>query len=230
MFSSPLSDNGQVGWLKGVSKKGEAYAVRYPSIRWKQLRDVFGWAALQHHSLIHTVVSFTSSRDNSGLKRNPAARLNVLLSLKQASFVCFVPRNKAPQSFGNMWIEGDIYAQSSYSRVISLPVFDTPNGELEFDLFLSADYEIRLFGDPHFTEAGEIPVSRVSLSIDIYDPPTVRIGDPFISPDIVEGWTLGNWLGVCVQNNEKWNTLSAVTVNSQVCLRSCIISVGKWCS
>jgi hypothetical protein len=148
-------------------------------------------------------------------------RLDVLLRLKQASFVCFISRGEASNKPDNMWIESDIYAQSPHSRVVSLPISGIVDDKLVFDVFLSVDYEIRLFGDPRFTEAEETPVSRVYLSIDIYNSSVVHIEGPSIVPDFVEGWALGDALGIYIQNNREWNSLASVTCDSTV--RMCVL-------
>lgn len=196
------------------------YAIQYPNVRWKQLRAIFGWAALQHHGLVHTVLTISPPPGGSSEPiLDDSARIQLHLSLKQASFVGFKPRHKSATGFQSVWYEGDIYDQSPHGRIVSLPATSLVDDKLEFDVFLSVDYEIRLFGDPKFHSSHELPTSNIRFSVSVVnnqDLHVAHIGDRLIVPDIVAGKAYGDVVGISVDNSENWNTLSSVRTENKV--------------
>ena len=203
-FPSSLVDGGNVKWSsKRVSSSGE-YDISYPGVRWAALRSILGWSALQHHSVLHTTMTIFPPRlpHSSEL---PA----LSVTLKQGSFVTFVPRIEDLND-EIQWFEGDIYAQSSSPRVLPLHSATSTSDPTIFDVFISVDYEIRLFGDPMYSEHRAGPVSHTRVFIDLISPPVLVVGAPQLVPDFMDGWALGDVLGVEVQNSSSWQTLQHV--------------------
>lgn len=62
----------------------------------------------------------------------------------------------------------------------------------------------RLFGDPVVQGKGDVPVSQVQLSIEIVEEETRQRGieahGPEIVPDFVDGWALGDVIGLFISN------------------------------
>jgi len=103
--------------------------------RWEALRKTEGWAALQHHNLLHTTLKVTPPQT---LISGPMPWLSC--SFKQTPFFTLVPENPGP-SFTPQWHPGDIYAfNKNPQQLIPLPVpFLQPT---TFHLFVAGDYEV----------------------------------------------------------------------------------------
>lgn len=204
-----------MSWAKGTVDDAGSYVIRYPAIRWRQLRTIFGWAALQHHTLLHTVLAVNLPRDRT-LSPSSDGKVYLRFSLKQASFVSFVPRNAIDAEPFVYWYEGDIYAQSPHEPLISLPASHIIDGTLEYDVFISVDHEIRVFGDPQVSSSDDVPISQVQFSVSLVESPELRVGETLVVPDIVDGTAYGDVIGLLVENGDQWNTLSAVQSENEV--------------
>ncbi|KAF9519352.1 hypothetical protein BS47DRAFT_1358216 [Hydnum rufescens UP504] len=133
------------------------------------------------------------------------------VALKQASFVALVPRLESFNHNEIQWFEGDIYEQSPSPRIIPIHLPLLVSDPIIFDVFISLDYEIRLFGDPVYSDHRPEPVSRTRISIDAISPLRLVVGGPLqLIPDFMDGWALGDVLGVEVQNSSSWQTLQHV--------------------
>lgn len=212
-----------MGWAKGTVDNPGSYVISYPAVRWRELRNIFGWAALQHHTLLHTVLTVTLPRDRI-LSSSSNGGLHIRFSLKQASFVSFVPRNATDDVPFVSWHEGDIYAQSPHESLISLPASHAIGSTLEYDVFISVDHEIRLFGDPQVSTSDDVPISHVQFSVSLLDNLDLHVGETIVVPDIVDGTAYGDVIGILVENGNQWNTLSSVRSESEV--RVCNIFAG----
>ena len=107
--------------------------------RWNRIRRTEGWAGLQHHSVLHTILTIFPPT-NSGRDGSPVPpRLHA--NLIQGSFFTILPRsggNRIPK-----WYSGNVYSiERSMPRIIDLP--STPSSEhpTSYDVFVSGDYEV----------------------------------------------------------------------------------------
>ncbi|KAF8328235.1 uncharacterized protein EI90DRAFT_3065948 [Cantharellus anzutake] len=206
-FPSSLVDGGFASWLNCEASSGE-FKVVHSGVRWQELRNILGWSSLQNHSVVHT--SFTVMQPLP-FTVNPDQPVALEVTLKQGSYIAILERNRETQTEDMSWYEGDIYAQSSSPLRLPLRALTQYEGPVTFDVFISADYEIRLFGDPLCNESRSEPVSRVNLSLNIISPTTPLFDAQFTVPDILGGLFLGDVIGLRIQNTSHWRTLNAIT-------------------
>lgn len=220
-YPSPLADGGSVSWSQSTRPSTPGvYEVSYPDIRWKELRGVFGWASLQHHSVLHTTLTITHSAEHGGLQH--ISSIPVLsITLQQASYITLVPRisqlesqdiHGQAETLGLRWHEGDIYAQSP-SQPILLPLCHDLLRKpriLTYDVYLSVDYEIRLFGDPLVRHDSDVPISWVIFKPELKWLDDVASVEISMMPDFMEGWALGDVIGVSVKNGGLWAEIESV--------------------
>ncbi|KAF8319982.1 hypothetical protein DL93DRAFT_2074299 [Clavulina sp. PMI_390] len=207
VWPSSLPDGGLVSWNSGKIESADKYTVRYPDVRWADIRAIFGWAGLQHHSLVHTTLVLRPNTPSL------PERVPLRVSLKQASYIALVPRLSSGGSIPAdvEWHEGDIYAASPHEFLVSVPTSHAVDGAVEFDVFMSFDYEIRLFGDPVRSQPDGVPTSEVQLAITLAEDSAIRAGTCMTVPDIVDGKVFGDAVGVLIENNGEWNTIEAVS-------------------
>lgn len=104
-----------------------------------------------------------------------------------------LPRNTSSDV---QWHFGNIYALPENPQVIPLPTNISTFEDTSLDFFISADYEIRLFGDPVVMHGAEDPVTAVDVKVDVVLDEGVVVGDDHVVPDFVDGWALGDALGI----------------------------------
>ena len=107
--------------------------------RWSKIRQTEGWAGLQHHSVLHTVLTIfpPTTFDHSGLDAPPRLHVNLI----QGSFFTVLPRsgdNPVPK-----WYSGNVYSmERSLPRIIEPPSTPSPAHPTVYDVFVSGDYEV----------------------------------------------------------------------------------------
>ncbi|KAI0075479.1 hypothetical protein K474DRAFT_1691814 [Panus rudis PR-1116 ss-1] len=217
-YSSSYPDNGTVTWSRAKSADGEL-SVTFPHVRWQSLRETEGWAALQHHSVLFTILEVVPppAKPYRPLHEVPP-KLELLVSLSQGSYFTIVPAvtTEENDSTPAKWYAGNIYdMNASPPHVVPLP--DTPslNTPTSYILFVSGDYEIRLFGDPR---ASDTPVPKLQLSlaveINVPTPELAFLSSHDISPDFVDGWAFGDAVGLGVHSVEGfWEVLNVSTAD-----------------
>lgn len=154
MWPSSYADNGSVLWTTLDSKDGKL-EISFPHIRsvamgflrvnkhihvcrWKSLRATEGWAALQHHAILHSTL--TVFPPSSAPLASPIPPPSILVQLKQASYFTVLPKKTKPQP---KWYAGNIYAmERAPPRIVSLPSEPSLTEATEYDLFVSGDYEV----------------------------------------------------------------------------------------
>lgn len=168
------------------------YTISFPHVRWGAIRATEGWAGLQHHVLLHTKITLLPpSSFNPLVDKRPSY---LLLSASQCSHLALlVP---SANSVVPHWNTGNIYAYND-APAIRIPLNNTifsseqsdtlsserlfdgttlnSNRNIELDLLMSLDYEIRLFGDPTVFKNDTIPTIQAELQAAIelensYDP------------------------------------------------------------
>ncbi|KAF9651433.1 hypothetical protein BDM02DRAFT_3091108 [Thelephora ganbajun] len=224
-YPSSLIENGTVSWGKYTADLASGtLEVSYPKVRWRRIRQTEGWAGLQHHSVLHTVLTVfpPNNFDHDGSSTPP--RLHV--DLMQGSFFTVLPDsggNRVPK-----WYSGNIYSmERSLPRIINLPSTPSVVSPTSYDVFVSGDYEesilcaqpsIRLFGDPRVYNGSDTPTLTVSLTTQVELPrPTIeRLLSLDVVPDFIDGWAFGNTIGVFLRNYspDRW-VIKGVTLTEE---------------
>jgi len=105
---------------------------------WSWIRQTEGWAGLQHHSILHTVMTIfpPANSDHNGSSVPPRLCVN----LTQGSFFTVLPKsgsNRVPK-----WYSGNIYSmERSLPRTVDLPSPPSSVSPTSYDVFVSGDYE-----------------------------------------------------------------------------------------
>jgi hypothetical protein len=106
---------------------------------WSRIRQTEGWAGLQHHSVLHTVLTISPPADPDSNGSSVPPRLHA--NLMQGSFFAIMPRsggNRVPK-----WYSGNIYSmERSLPRIIDLPSTPSLASPTSYDVFVSGDYEV----------------------------------------------------------------------------------------
>lgn len=142
-YYSAYADNGAVTWETTRSDKTGAISVSFPNIRWERLRVTDGWAMLQYHAILHTIVTIIPPNNTSKTHEQP--RLSVNLS--QASFFALLP-HEFEEYLAPEWHIGNIYnLHNSCPNSVELPGKLDPHKPTYYDLFVCGDYEVRPLND-----------------------------------------------------------------------------------
>ncbi|KAL1691452.1 hypothetical protein GGG16DRAFT_53664 [Schizophyllum commune] len=196
-YPSSYADDGTVSWSTTTLSEDGSLKVSFPSIRWKALRATEGWAALQHHALLHGTLTIPED----------ATHHRLLVNLIQGSYFTILPRGESgvePQ-----WYAGNIYDLSA-SQPQSVPV--EPG---EYDIWVAGDYEIRLFGDP----GDGIPVQslRLTTALDpIAEPSVQAVTTHHVYPDFLDGLAFGEAIGLGVRSVAGWWSIADVELESSI--------------
>ncbi|KAF9532428.1 hypothetical protein CPB83DRAFT_891154 [Crepidotus variabilis] len=216
-WPSSYADNGKVGWTKADLGPDHTLNISFPQIRrvfWNSLRKSEGWAALQHHATLRSTL--TIYPPSLAVQDQPP---RLFVSLKQGSYFCLRPRHQSFSTFVPQWHAGNIYDLETALPIPVLLPFDLSTAEpTKFDLFVSGDYEIRLFGDP-WARLSEIPVLQLSIDasfrIDQHTSPVVRVSSQDVKCDFVAGYAFGDYLGIGVQSLLGWWSVKNIHAKSE---------------
>lgn len=119
----------------------------------------------------------------------------ILVDIRQASFFTILTEDSLKLG-GPVWQNGNIYAlPNAPSNILHLPSSPTVNGSAIYHIFVSGDYEIRLFGDPRETEGQEIPIQRLyaNLALLQHGLDKVMLEEQLnVVPEFVGGWAFSN--------------------------------------
>ncbi|KAJ2931423.1 hypothetical protein H1R20_g5707, partial [Candolleomyces eurysporus] len=105
------------------------------------------------------------------------------------------------------WYAGNIYdLPRSLPQSVELPRSSTG----EYQLFVSGDYEIRLFGDPHVREGSEVPALNIKLNVGVEETSSLYIREPSqdVVCDLVDGFAFGKAIGVGLRSTTSWITVT----------------------
>ncbi|KAF7359398.1 Transmembrane protein [Mycena sanguinolenta] len=200
-WPSSYADNGRVGWTKTQATADGDLKVSFPGIRWSDLRATEGWAALQHHAVLHINLTLYPT---SGSNATPP---RLLVQLVQGSYIAIVPEASGSESSSPPeWHAGNIYAlERTLPRAIDLPTPPSTTSPTTYHVFVSGDYEIRLFGAPRIG----IPTQAIKLTIDIETPKDWVQLEPTqdVVCDFVDGYAFGDAIGVGVRSLGGWWTV-----------------------
>ncbi|KAI9446617.1 hypothetical protein H4582DRAFT_2069921 [Lactarius indigo] len=196
-YPSSLADGGRVHWSKASSDPDSNLTISFPHIRWACLRATEGWAALQHHVVLRTTVTVLPPRSDSDSQTPPTVP-NLLVQIKKGSFFTLIPTDVEDHVFIPEWYSGNIYeVDYAPSHLVGFPTVPSPVSPTMYHLYISGDYEIRLFGDPRDT-GSEVPTLSISVSICLNSPTVAmrREVSRDVTPDFVDGFAFGDALGI----------------------------------
>lgn len=158
------SNHEHFGFISTSSFKGKNhihYSIFFPDIRWENIRLTEGWAGLQHHSLLHTTIRLLPLQLLNAFTNSQPVHL--VLAASQCSYIAILNPHQVAGPVTPRWYTCNIYGFSDAPRIripLDLTQFKQVVSELpslhnktkvstiEFDVLISLDYEIRLFGDP----------------------------------------------------------------------------------
>ncbi|KAK0502905.1 hypothetical protein EDD18DRAFT_1135549 [Armillaria luteobubalina] len=207
-WPSSYADDGRVTWNSVIFEDIGDIEVSFPDIRWESLRATEGWTALQHHAVLRSTLTVHPPIDPSGSTPVP----HLLVQLLQGSYFTILPKKGRREP---RWYSGNIYAmERSLPQEVPLPVLPSNDSATHYDIFISGDYEIRLFGDPH-TQDREIPVQRISLSLRFDDAfgSVVREATQDVVCDFVDSFAFGDAIGVGLRSVDGWWTVADVSTS-----------------
>ncbi|KIM87649.1 hypothetical protein PILCRDRAFT_815224 [Piloderma croceum F 1598] len=214
-WPSSYADGGKVSWTKFQSDANGDLKVSFPNIRWSALRATEGWAALQYHSVLRTSVTVSPP---PGISTEEPPRLHVRLA--QGSFFCVIPTvpgHLKSRSLVPTWYSGNIYdLEQALPQIIDLPALPSLTDSTTYDLFVSGDYEIRLFGDPRAYSASDTPVLSINVAVEVENPVEKVVWDPSqdVTCDFVDGFVFGDAFGFGLRSVDGWWTVKSVTLAS----------------
>ncbi|KAI0362755.1 hypothetical protein OH77DRAFT_1389445 [Trametes cingulata] len=217
-YPSAYADGGLVGWTKARAEADGTLAVSFPNIRWESLRATEGWAAFQHHSVLRSTLTVYPPTQAQKPSANPP---RLLVNLIQGSFFTILPVNVEDLSTPALvpeWHAGNIYGMSrSPPNSVVLQIPPSITSPTTYSIFVSGDYEIRLFGDPRHSGGG-VPTLSMSLTVGIEEPTltVTRDSSHDVFPDFVDGWAFGDALGVGLRSVDGWWTVEHVAVSEEV--------------
>ncbi|KAF8894431.1 hypothetical protein BD779DRAFT_1501027 [Infundibulicybe gibba] len=190
LWPSSYADGGEVAWSKARSDHNGWLKISFPQIRWKSLRANEGWASLQHHALGYAVPP------------------RLLVDVIQGSYFTILPeqselemREHVPQ-----WHTGNVYdMERALPRAVTLPIPPSTIQPTSYDLFLSGDYEIRLFGDPK-VKGSNTPVQNIRVTLKLEEPSHTIVREPSqdIICDFVDGFAFGDAIGLGLRSVSGW--------------------------
>ncbi|KAL1747011.1 hypothetical protein HDZ31DRAFT_32988 [Schizophyllum fasciatum] len=196
-YPSSYADNGSVSWSTTPMAPDGAIQVSFPEIRWQSLRATEGWAALQHHALLHGTIAIPEHATQHRLR----------VQLVQGAYFTVLPRGAVGAV--QRWYAGNIYDLPA-SQPQSVPV--EPG---EYDIWVAGDYEIRLFGDP----AGGPPVQSLRLTValeSVAEPSVEAVATHAVYPDFLDGLAFGGAIGLGVRSVAGRWTIADVSLASEV--------------
>lgn len=105
--------------------------------------------------------------------------------------------------------------ERSLPQAVPLPTLPSNDSATHYDIFISGDYEIRLFGDPH-TQDHEIPVQSISLSVKFDDAfgSVVREATQDVVCDFVDNFAFGDAIGLGLRSVDGWWTVTNVSTGA----------------
>lgn len=116
---------------------GVAFHPTNTPTRWSDLRATEGWAALQHHAVLHTNITLYPPRHPDS---SPPPRL--LVQLIQGSYISILPASDVEPFSPAEWHAGNIYAmERTLPRAIELPTPPSATSPTTYHVFVSGDYE-----------------------------------------------------------------------------------------
>ncbi|KAL0947293.1 hypothetical protein HGRIS_013412 [Hohenbuehelia grisea] len=219
-WPSSYADGGHVSWKKINSDNEGDLNISFQNIRWSALRATEGWAALQHHAILRaTLTVIPPEAFTSTDLQHPVP--SVLVQLVQGSFFAITP--SLSQSDQNpaapAWHAGNIYnLERSLPQVVNLPTPPSMTAPTEYNMFISGDYEIRLFGDPA-AQKRAWPVQNINVQVGFDNAapgePLLHEASQDVICDFVDGRSFGDALGIAIRSTNGWWTVTNVSLKGE---------------
>lgn len=206
-WPSSLADGGMVSWTTAEASTDGHLEVTFPEIRWNALRATEGWAALQHHTVLRTTLTVYPPASESSETEGPKLAIKLL----QGSFFTILPAEGEATATPE-WHYGNIYALGrDPPQVVTFSTPPSTSSPTTYNVFVSGDYEIRLFGDPAAYHS-DVPVLSVDFNIEIDHPggEIIRVPSQDITCDFVDGMAFGSALGIGFRSASDWWTVNEV--------------------
>jgi pimeloyl-ACP methyl ester carboxylesterase len=215
-WPSSYADGGVVSWTQFQSNRSGDLKVSFPKIRWATLRATEGWAALQHHSVLKTSITVYPPLE---VDVQVPPRLHV--QLVQGSFFTVLPSNASEDTQSEPlvpeWYSGNIYdMEQAPPQILDFPIPPSTTSPTTFDIFVSGDYEIRLFGDPRAFSDNDTPVLSINLGVEV-EPTTEKVvwdSTQDVTCDFVDGYAFGDALGFGLRSVDGWWTVKSVRLSN----------------
>ncbi|KAG7452898.1 uncharacterized protein BT62DRAFT_989922 [Guyanagaster necrorhizus] len=207
-WPSSYANGGRVTWSFAILEDNGELEISFPDIRWESLRATEGWAALQHHAVLRSTLTVHPPLNPS--KSTPVPRL--LVQLIQGSYFTILPKSGRREP---RWYSGNIYAmERALPQEVPLPTTPSNDSATQYDIFLSGDYEIRLFGDPH-SQGRKIPVQSISISVKFDDAlaSVVRESTQDVVCNFVDSFAFGDAIGIGLRSVHGWWTVTNVSTD-----------------
>ncbi|KAF9036995.1 hypothetical protein BDZ89DRAFT_1061691 [Hymenopellis radicata] len=212
-WPSSYADGGRVSWATASAEDNGTLQVSFPNIRWESLRATEGWAVLQHHAVLHTTLTVYPPKQ---VRSEPHLRVQLI----QGSYFTVLPTTEDADSFPR-WYAGNIYEmERGLPRIVPFPKAPSKDSPTIYDVFVSGDYEIRLFGDPH-SQGRDIPVQSLSLTFDIEDEELLFAREPTqdVLCDFVDGFAFGDAIGVGMRSiTGSWAVTKVSSLSTDIAL------------
>ncbi|PFH45661.1 hypothetical protein AMATHDRAFT_200381 [Amanita thiersii Skay4041] len=209
-WPSSYADGGRVFWSSAQSDDQGNLNISFPYIRWASLRSTEGWAALQHHAVLKTRLTIYPPNP-------PRPAPNLLIQLVQGSHFAVLPVHDDNVSISMptpTWYQGNIYdLNHALPQPVELPIPPFSDRPTNYDLYISGDYEIRLFGDPR-VKGSEMPVQKLKLTVGLEDrlETVVHEADQDVICDFVNGFAFGRTIGLGLRSVSGWWTVQGVKI------------------
>jgi hypothetical protein len=221
-WPSSYANGGQVAWSTTIADKDGRLDVSFPHVkcveltfccicaakfrfsRWAHLRATEGWATLQHHAVLRSLLTI---HPPSLLAEDAPPVPQLLVDLVQGSFFTIVPFD-TPSRSAPKWYAGNIYdIERALSQSILLHHVSSTS-PTKYYLYVAGDYEIRLFGDP-LVMGSPTPVQKLQITAALEMPSNVVKGVPghHVAPDFVGRWAFGSAFGVGLRSAGEWWTV-----------------------
>jgi len=214
-WPSSYADGGRVTWDKVKADSDGSLNVSFPNIRWQSLRATEGWAALQYHAVLHTCLTVYPPASPS----DPPLVPHLLVRLSQGSYFTILPsagNSIERSSWAPEWYSGNIYdIERALPQVVNLPIPPLSTNPTKYEIYLSGDYEIRLFGDPK-PQGKETPVQTIRFSVEIQVPVAQYVREPSqdVICDFMDGIAFGDALGIGIRCIAGWWTVLDVAARN----------------
>lgn len=213
-WPSSYADGGRVAWGTAKADMNGLLKVSFSDVRWESLRATEGWAALQHHAVLRTSLTIYPPASASELALVPY----LLIHLSQGSYFTVLPSADSIErsSWVPEWYSGNIYdMERALPQIVKLPVLPSLTRPTKYDIYVSGDYEIRLFGDPK-TQGKETPVQTIRFSVQVQVPASQYIREPSqdVICDFIDGIAFGDALGIGIRCISGWWTVIDVAAKN----------------
>ncbi|KAG6909825.1 hypothetical protein DXG01_015098 [Tephrocybe rancida] len=112
-------------------------------------------------------------------------------------------------------------------RAVGLPTLPNLRKPTVYEVFVSGDFEIRLFGDPA-VKGSEVPTQTIRLSVNLEVPYESLLHEPSqdVVGDFVDGKAFGDAFGIGLRSVSGWWTVKSASVrNTEVSITTMFLVV-----